>query len=278
MISRMIYALMAAAILLPCTVFATDSGPSNTVGFWKLDVQPGFTQISFPLLPDNKALNNVLSDQLTGGATVEESDQIIRWNPTSARFQIAWYNSTTSQWAGEFSELSEAEAYWVYVQPDHPAVQTIVAYGNVIEEPTYNMGAISPGYNAVGSVWAMPTSLTNAGMSGFQGGVYLFLSDLIMSYDAASGNHTYAWKNDAALWQGNLTEFEPCKGYWVYIAPGHPGFNWTYPQPGPTGLDSRGPGGYYPDLDALEIIGRPPMPTAITNTTAPASSAKGGAQ
>lgn len=274
----MLSVLLVVSLLLPGIGTATDSGPSNTVGFWKLEVQPGFTQISFPLLPAVKSLNNVIGDQLTGGTSIEESDQIMRWNPSSARFLTAWYNTSTNQWTGEFSELSESEAYWIYVQPDHPANQTIVAFGDVIEEPTYNMGSMTVGYNAIGSVWAMPSLLTNAGMNGFQGGFYLFLSDLITTYDAATGSHTYAWKNDFDEWQGNLTSIEPTKGYWIYIAPGHPGFNWTFPQPNPSGLDNRGPINSYPDFNSIRQIGLPPMPTAITKKTASASSAKGGAQ
>lgn len=234
--------LVFGALLFPPLSGAIESGPSNTVGFWKLEVYHEFTQVSFPLLPDNKTLNNVLGDQLTGGLNPEDSDQVLRWDPATGQFQMCWYSTTTGNWEGDFSELSEAESYWIYVQSDHPATQTVVTYGNVVEAPSYNMGQIALGYNAVGSVWAVPASISQAGLNGFEGGLYLFLSDLIMSYDAQTGRYFYAWMDDDSLWQGNLTELEPLRGYWIYVAPGHTGFNWSnYPQPNPMGLDAKTP-------------------------------------
>lgn len=288
--------LFAALLLSPGQGIAIESGPSNTVGFWKFDVHHGFTQVSFPLLPDDKSLNNVLADQLTGGLTPEESDQVLRWDAANARFQTAWYNTSTSSWGGDFTELSEAESYWIYVQPDHPATQTIVAYGNVYEEAVYSMGIIAPGYNAIGSVWAVPAPISQAGMDGFTGGLYLFLSDLIMSYDAATGDYAYAWMDEGGLWLGNLTEFEPLKGYWIYIAPGHFGFEWpNYPQPNPMSLNGETPPPTYPSVLSTGRQGfrippaaSPPIPTRsvlkkgrdMPTDPAPASanSAKGGAR
>ncbi len=219
-------------LLLSVWAGAQESGPSNTVGFWKLDVHPGFTQVSFPLLPAEKTVNNVLGNQLTGGTSVADADQIHRWNAATGQFQICWLNSETGQWEGAFSLLSEALSYWIYVQPDHPATQTIVVCGNVVEDPTYNMGQMQPGYNAVGSVWAIPAAVSQAGLDGFHGGTYMFLSDLILSYDALTGQYTYAWKDASGYWQGNLTQFEPMRGYWIYLPPGHSAFSWSnYPQP-----------------------------------------------
>lgn len=215
-----------------CRADATESGPSNTVGFWKLDVHRGFTQVSFPLLPADKSVNNVLAGQLTGGATSSESDQVLRWNHQTNSFQMVWYNTGTSTWTGDFTQFAESQSYWVYVQPTHPETQTLVTFGNVVETPSYAMGSMTPGYNAVGSVWAEPAPLAQAGLSGFQGGSYLFQSDQLISFDALTGSFKYAWKNQAGVWQGNLTQLEPLKGYWLFIAPGHAGFNWSnYPQP-----------------------------------------------
>jgi hypothetical protein len=219
-------------MFLPIRTVAQESGPSNTVGFWKLDVHPGFTQVSFPLLPADKTVNNVLGNQLTGGTSASNADQIQKWDAATGQFLICWLNSGTGQWEGAFSQLSEALSYWIYVQPDHPATQTIVICGNVVEDPVYNMGQMQPGYNAVGSVWAIPAAVSLAGLNGFHGGTYMFLSDLILSYDALSGQYTYAWKDANGYWQGNLTQFEPMKGYWIYLPPGHSAFNWNnYPQP-----------------------------------------------
>ncbi|MCX6641362.1 MAG: hypothetical protein NTW14_12935 [bacterium] len=231
--------LIAALVCLPCLAGAEESNPSNTVGFWKINVNRGYNQVSFPLLPADKTLNNVLGSQLTGATTLQQSDQILLWNAATGQFQTSWYNTSTSTWQGEFSEVRESESYWIYVQANHPALQTIVAAGNVVATPVYNMGIMTPGYNAIGSVWAAPVPITQAGLSGIQGGVYLFLSDQIMSYDAATGSYQYAWRTDNGTWQGNLTTLEPTKGYWIYVAPGHNSFHWTnYPQPNPNGLNN----------------------------------------
>lgn len=283
--------LLTFALLIPYPGNADQSGPSNTVGFWKTEVLHGYTQMSFPLLPEDKTVNNVLSDQLTGGVTPEESDQILRWDPVAGQFQMCWYNTDTETWEGDFDTLSEAESYWVFVRSSSPANQTIVTYGNVVETPSYDMGTMTPGYNAVGSVWASPAPIADSGLEGFEGGLYLFLSDLIMSYDAATGTYSYAWQDGNSTWQGNLTEFEPLKGYWIYVAPGHAGFNWpNYYQPNP--VDGRGllihwnyplPGVSTYQPEVVQPVGLPPMPSPDgsnmnQNTPGQATSAKGGAQ
>jgi hypothetical protein len=228
--------LIAALSLIAVTGFAEDSGPSNTVGYWKLNVGRGYSQVSFPLLPAVKTLNNVIGNQLTGGTTQTASDQIMRWNAASRQFQVSWYNTTSQSWQGEFSDVREAESYWIYVQPTHPVQQTVTICGNVCEQPVFNMGTLGIGYNSIGSVWAAPTPISQAGLGELDGGVYLFLSDQILSYDAATGTYQYAWRTENGTWQGNLTLLEPAKGYWIYVAPGHPGFHWNnYPQPLPTG-------------------------------------------
>ncbi len=283
--------LLPLLFLLAQFCGAAESGPSNTVGFWKLDVQHGYTQISFPLLPGNKTVNNVLGDQLTGGNTSQESDQILRWDPASGQFQMCWYNTAVSEWEGEFNELSEAESYWIYVQPDHPSIQTIITFGNVIETVSFDMGRMTPGYNAIGSVWAVTVPILQAGLDGFEGGLYLFLSDLIMSYDAYTGSYTYTWQDDSNDWQGNLTQFEPLKGYWIYIPPGHDGFEWSnYPQPIPPGSDGftttkSNPTTYTTELQPSKIpeLRMPPFPNTVkTNkkikSPAQSTSKKGGAQ
>ncbi|RJP77737.1 MAG: hypothetical protein C4524_07555 [Candidatus Zixiibacteriota bacterium] len=273
--------LLLALLVFAAGGHAVESGPSNTVGFWKLEVHPGFTQVSFPLLPANKTLNNVLGNQLTGAATAAQSDQIHRWNPATGQFQVAWYNTGTSSWEGGFSTLSEAESYWIYVPSGHPATQTLVTFGNVVESATYNMGTMIPGYNAVGSVWASPASLSQAGLTAFQGGSYLFLSDLILSYDAATGGYSYAWRTSGGAWQGTLSQFEPLKGYWIYVAPGHTGFTWSsYPHPLPAdaGLAPSGIAApILPGAPAALPAFLPPAPQPV-KASAGISPVKGGAK
>jgi hypothetical protein len=228
----------------------------------------------------------VLGDQLTGAATAQESDQVFRWNAAAGQFEVAWYNTTSGHWVGDFDQVTETESYWIYVQPDHPA-RTIVTYGNVMEDPWVSMGYIGVGYNAVGSVWAVPAPIAQAGLNEYTGGLYLFLSDLIMSYDASSGSYTYAWKNEADEWQGTLSEFEPLRGYWIFVPPTHTGFDWPlYPQPTGVGTESRSPVRIYPSPDAHNPIPQPPMPVVKSqnpgvkpemNKTPPTSNAaKGG--
>jgi hypothetical protein len=232
----MFWRIISAVFILLAAVFcrssATESLSSNTVGFWKINIHRGFTQVSFPLLPTNKTVNNVLAGQLTGGATALQSDQVLRWNHATNSFQMVWYNTGTSAWEGDFTTFAEAQSYWIYVPASHPETQTLMTFGNVVEASSFNMGSMTLGYNAVGSVWAAPAPLAQAGLGSFQGGNYLFQSDLLLSYDALTGSFSYAWKNQSGVWQGTLTQLEPLKGYWLYIAPGHTGFNWNnYPQP-----------------------------------------------
>jgi hypothetical protein len=226
-ITRLLFALS-----LPILGWSAESAPSPTVGYWKLTVHHGYTQISFPLLPANKSLNYVLNGQLTPGNSASTSDQIIGWDANSQLYQVCWRNIASGNWEGDFDSLSEAKSYWIYVQPNHPAEQTLISAGHLVAFDSYDMGIILPGYNAVGSVWVTPSNIFQAGLEGFQGGLYLFNSDQILHFDALSGYYLSAWKNEAGLWQGNLMQLEPFKGYWIYISPTHPGFAWpNFPRP-----------------------------------------------
>jgi hypothetical protein len=215
--------------MMASSAFAVKSSPSNEVGFWELNIQRGYNLVSFPVLPDNKDVDEVIGTQLIGAATEEEADRIAWYNPESGDFLTAWLNSESGMWEGELQELSEIKGYWIFVPDNHPETQAVKIVGNVFEGSEADLGAMHPGYNLVGNPYAANIPVEQAGMmeSGMEGGDFLFSSDILLEFDQEELKYNLIYLDTEGNYQAGFETLEPDKGYWVYVHPNHEGFQWT---------------------------------------------------
>ncbi len=201
---------------------------SNTAGVWKMSFEPGIHLISFPLLPANADLGNVLSDQLPGGTEWSESTRILtRGNST---MRGSYYNSLDDEWVGTLHNLENELGYWLVIPDDGGTVQ-ITLIGAAIDIGEVEMGIIDPGMNIVASPYLFPSSLAASGLdeSGFEGADYVVTSDRI--YTWIDDQLTPAWYSPINGWQGADYSLRPGNGYVIVVAPGHSSFSWVADSP-----------------------------------------------
>jgi len=110
-----------AILAFATTVFATESDPSETVGFVKIDADVGYTSFGLPftfydaLHAQTMALDDIIGNQFTGGALFFQSDQIMDINSGA----IGWYNTGSSTWMGTLTTITPGHTYYVYVLSTH---------------------------------------------------------------------------------------------------------------------------------------------------------------
>ena len=212
------FLILGIMVLFLGSLIALESGPSETVGFFKIGVPAGYTAFSVPLKVyvggvETLALSDILGDQLTGGMAFN-SDKV--WDITAGTF--AWYNTGTSTWVG-FTDFIDGHAY--YVENKHAAIDLYLS-GTVVEEAC-DYGTMAVGYNAFSVNSAKEISLDDLDLlsSGFTGGM-AFNSDKI--WDITAG--TFAWYNTGtSTWVG-FTTVTPTHSY--YVENKHTAFAWVY--------------------------------------------------
>ena len=219
--------------------FATESDPSETVGFVKLPSAAGtYTPFGLPFTfydathTQTMTLDDIIGAQFTGAGAPFLSDQIIDINTGS----YGWYNTGTSTWAG-MTSFTANHANYAYVRSGHPAVDMYLA--GQVDQSVINFGTMTAGtYNPVGIREAGEVNVSTLDLvsSGFTGATAPFLSDQLIDMNTGS----YAWYNTGtSTWQG-MSTITPGHAYYVYVRAGHTSFDWTY---NPTGSkDSKSTG------------------------------------
>ncbi len=226
-----------AILALATTAFATESLPSETVGFVKIDADVGYTPFGLPFTfydathAQTMTLDNIIGAQFTGGAAPFLSDQIIDINTGN----YGWYNTGASAWAGMTSYTANHPNY-AYVLVGHPNVDMYLA--GQVDQSTINFGTMAVGYNPIGIREAGDVIISDLDLvsSGFTGGAAPFLSDQLI--DINTGN--YAWySTGTSTWQG-MANITIGHAYYIYVLSGHTPFDWTYNPTGAKASKSTG--------------------------------------
>ena len=208
--------VLGIVVLFLGSLMATESGPSATVGFFKIGVPAGFTPFSVPLKVyvsgvETLALADILGDQLTGGLSFN-ADKI--WNMTNG---TSAYLHSTLGWQG-FTDFIDGHAY--YVQNKHSAIDLYLS-GTVVEEAC-DYGTMALGFNpvSVNSAQVIPLDNLDLLSSGFTSGLS-FNGDKI--WDLTAG--TSAYHHATLGWQG-FTTVDPTHAYSIQVK--NTAFAWVY--------------------------------------------------
>ena len=219
--------LLITILALVTAAFAAESDPSETVGFFKIDADVGYTPFGLPFTfydashTPTMTLDDIIGDQFTGGAFIFLSDQIVDINTGS----YGWYNGSNWQ---NMPSFTANHAFYAYVLSGHSNVDMYLA--GQVDQSSINFGTMAVGYNPVGIREAGEVNVSDLDLvsSGFTGGNFIFQSDQII--DMNTGN--YAWYNiGTSTWNG-MSTITPGHAYYVYVLSGHSSFDWTY---NPTG-------------------------------------------
>lgn len=274
-----------ALLLLAGTTMALESGPSNPVGFFTITLThpagvTGYNLISFPVLPANDSISNVIGSQLPGGSSALNSITVYNWYNTGSA--TGYYSNyyRTSGWSGTASllRLDARKGYYVKVLntvgaapgTPVPTSMNIVVAGNVNVGPTVDMGTIQTGLNMIGSVYAADVLLSNSQLftvaqpdpSARMWRGNALSADLVLRMTGTSFQTAYV--NASSVWTAGgaytFNSLEPGRGYFIkrLTASGRTSFAWpNYPVPAGASSDSWSSSFTSPSAPASIDMGTP---------------------
>lgn len=230
---------------------ATPSYKYNTVGAFDIELKTGLNLVSLPLVPADSSVQVVLYNELAGGQSSSQADQIRVWNGEeyeliwkydgpAAEFQGKWINASTG--LASRDNLDPNSSFWVLRQQNHQdSVLTVT--GQVPTEPERSI-ALKTGYNFIGSVYPVSVALENSELykdAVMKGGVGSGNADVIKAWDGAK--YQQAWVVDGTrtdmdgVWMDETGKsettisFNPGEGYIIWIKGDNQNKIWTFPNP-----------------------------------------------
>ena len=229
--------LIATIVILTFAValMATESDPSETVGFYKIDADIGYTPFALPFtfyianptpppsIMETMELDDIIGDQLTAGMAFN-ADKL--WDINEG--WTAYLNQVTGLWTGTLADSAFTLGHAYYIENKQASSQEVYLAGTV-DQSVADYGLMDMGFNPVGVREAGNVLLDDIDLlsSGFTGGM-AFNSDKI--WDLNNGTTSY-YNTMSSSWVGfdTLTI-----GHAYYIQVKNTPFTWVY-DPGSKG-------------------------------------------
>lgn len=79
----------------------------DVVGYWRIDLRPGYNLVAFPLLPDTPTRESVFGEP---PATLE----VAFWDEPLRRFRACTWDPVTRRWEGDLYLFHCGMAYWIW--------------------------------------------------------------------------------------------------------------------------------------------------------------------
>ncbi len=228
----------------------------NPVAAFDVRLQRGLNLVSLPVAPSVTDVTSVMGENLAGGSNANVSDQVWFWKPQTQEYKVVWLAENTGtavdgSWIDAASgskslrEIESTEAFWVYVREEHRDT-TITLTGQVPLQSETEL-SLTPGLNFVGSVYPVNVSLDSTELYIDQvvaGGNNSNVADLIMDWEGdqydvawlADGTGTSfdgKWMNESGSGLSTM-QFQPGKGYIIWIKENQSNQTWTFPRPNVT--------------------------------------------
>lgn len=99
-------ALYITAAIVLVSSLSLSAPQKDIIGYWNLELKPGFNFISFPVLPQTPTPQAVIGSDL---GNVE----IMTWDKRINSYRWAKYDSQTQQWTGNLFLLDRGTGYWI---------------------------------------------------------------------------------------------------------------------------------------------------------------------
>ena len=219
----------------------------GTVGEFCKTIVPGMQLISLPFEPIDADINEVLSNQLTGGFGEITSDRVWKWDPISDSYRFFWYQDSGGFFPGDgwkeggspSNETLEAdEGFWI--QSRQSVGQTVCFVGQVSKETNRSIPVVD-GMQLFGHAYPKSVDINDSDLinDGFTGGFGEITSDRLWVWDTGADSYHFYWYQDSGGffpgdgWKegGSSVNFnlEPGTAYWLQIR--NSSFPWTFPKP-----------------------------------------------
>ncbi len=223
----------------------------NTVGAFDLELNTGLNLVSLPLIPSDPSIQFVLGNQLTGGESATNADQIRIWN--GEEYEINWYyDGPVTEYKGKWidSETGLISTYnmdpnvgfWLEVKESH--LDTLFTLTGRVPTDTTRSITLQPGFNFVSSCYPVnvPLDQTELYEDGvMKGGVGSGEADIIRAWSGKA--YDQAWVVDGTnseldgTWMDETGKNEttiqmvPGDGYIIWKKNDTAENVWTYPNP-----------------------------------------------
>ena len=223
----------------------------EVAGVFRIEVQPGFTMVSFPLQLTVNTLYEIFRDQLTGDVAESGADRIWYW--TGSGYRYAWKfdsGGVLPQWDDKWIEtdlggettitVNYGEAF--FVQNRHAPQSFHVA--GFVNLSSFNK-QVSRGYQTFGTPYPVEVTLGATGLweSGAHGDLSESYADRVLFWDTSINSFRYAWLFDSGgafpAWDGRWIEtalggettimIKPGTGYFFQDKVND--FIWVFPKP-----------------------------------------------
>lgn len=173
----------------------------DIVGYWTLELNPGFNLVSFPVLPDTPTLEAVIGNNLSA---VEVSN----WDPRLNAFRWARYTPEDDSWTGNLFLLNHGEAYWINLTEADENVQLRVI-GYPEEDIAHNWRSIGNGWQFFGTISGQSHEFEE--LTPDEKGI------LVFNWNAQLYRFELAESSDDNRWYLNdFSTIRPDRGYIVY--------------------------------------------------------------
>lgn len=190
--------LLIIILLLPLA--ATAVTQQDVVGFWTFNLEPGFNLVSFPVLPENPTIQNVLSDKIG-------SAEITSWDNRLGRYRYSKFNSETDRWEGDLYVLNRGIAYWIYNGNDEP--QRLIVSGRPEQYTKFDWSQLDNGWSFYAPTIGKSESLRDHPPAN--------PNDLLITWNSIESRFDLIEATPEGWAPGYIDEFRADRSYLMYL-------------------------------------------------------------
>jgi hypothetical protein len=180
----------------------TEAVPQrDVIGYWTIDLQPGFNLVAFPVLPDTPTLSAVIGDRL--GAV-----ELTTWDSRIGGYRWARFDPDSDQWSGNLYILDRGRAYWINLL-EAEGEMSIRVTGHPEVYTRFEWRSLGTGWKYYGPTIGKDQNLREVSPTS--------ANDILLRFDHESGKFNLAQANERRHWiSSDFTVLAPDEGYLVH--------------------------------------------------------------
>ncbi len=193
---------LGVALVLSLPQVTDAATQRDVVGFWTHQLHPGWSLVTFPVLPDTPTLQAVIGDAL---GRVE----IATWDRRIGSYRWASYDPETGGWTGNLFILDRGTAYWINL-PEADGARSLVVTGHPEVYTRFRWSKLAPGWQ-----YYSPTFGRAQGLNEFPPDQR---NDLLVTWNRERLLFELTEATSDRQWHGSgFDQFDPDRAYIVYL-------------------------------------------------------------
>ncbi len=173
----------------------------DVIGYWTIDLQPGFNLVAFPVLPDTPTLDSVIGDRL---GNVE----ITSWDSRLGEYRWARFSTDTDSWNGNLFLLDRGSAYWINLY-DAAGEMSIRVTGHPEVYTKFEWKSLGSGWKYFGPTIGKVQQLSEIAPENAR--------DVLLRFDTESNQFSLAEATQRLQWiSSDYSQINPDEGYLIY--------------------------------------------------------------